>query len=163
VAFSFREGRFNFHASSKDEAELGPCLYCIVLVQRTLWKHSTSSQSPLRPMPAFSIRKSTSPTFSRKLRHSSTLLTSAVYVSVSPASAFFAAERRGVLMSTRASFMPCDLQRCATASPMPEAPPVIRAVAPARKTGWVDIDACGEWGGLCVWEGCCGRFCGWWG
>lgn len=140
-----------------------------LVVQTYLGKYSTSSQSPLRPMPAFSIRKSTSPTFSRKLRHSSSLLTSAVYVSVSPASAFFAAERRGVLMSTRASFMPCDLQRCATASPMPEAPPVIRAVAPARKTGWVGIEAGGQWGGLCVREDCCGRFegslglGGWWG
>lgn len=35
--------------------------------------------------------------------------------------------------------MPYRLQSCATARPMPEAPPVMRAVALGRKTGWGGI------------------------
>lgn len=109
----------------------------------TLWKYSVSSHPLFRPMPAFSIRKLTCPksisTLALKSLHSSILLTSIAYVCVSlPLSKCErAAERASVFRSTRASFIPCLWQSLATARPMPEAAPVIRAVAefPALKTG----------------------------
>ena len=50
-----------------------------------------------------------------------------------------ACERVSVLRSTRAKFMPCLWQSLATASPMPEAAPVMSAVLPALKTGWAGM------------------------
>ena len=53
--------------------------------------------------------------------------------------------------------MPCLWQSLATARPMPEAAPVMRAVLPALNTGWRGM--VGDWGtggegwDWCVWRG----------
>lgn len=47
-----------------------------------------------------------------------------------------AVSRASLLLSTRTRFMPWVRQNWAVARPMPDAAPVMRAVAPGRKTGW---------------------------
>lgn len=115
----------------------------------TVWKYCVSSHPLLSPMPALSIRKLTWPksisTFARRSLHSSILLTSIAYVRVSLPllRCERASDRASVFRSTRASFIPCLWQSLATAKPMPEAAPVIRAELPALKTGCKDMF--GKW------------------
>ncbi len=109
-----------------------------VLTSIIWWKTPLLVQSPFGPIPALRWRKSSDSTFDFSLFQSEREATSIECVSTLPAfveeSMDLASSSFEVLLSTSIRFIPCEAHSLATARPTPDAPPVIKAFAPFRKT-----------------------------
>lgn len=95
-------------------------------------------------IPAFSIKKSTSPTSCLSFFQSALSPTSALTHFTSPFRLSFAISNVSWLKSAIVTFIECLRHSSATARPMPDAPPLMRACAEGRKIDVMPGGMCNE-------------------